>query len=87
MTIQELIETLSNFDPDWLVVIAGYRSGYNDVIKVKPVKIQLNVNPQWYCGAYTLARPNCPDATKHHAIYLGGYNPNVPTDLTDQYAP
>jgi hypothetical protein len=52
MTIAELIEALSQFDPSTLVVVSGYEGGYNDVVSVTKASIQLNVNHSWFYGAH-----------------------------------
>jgi len=52
MTIAELIEALSQFDPSTPIVVSGYEGGYNDVIKVTKTSIQLNVNRLWFYGAH-----------------------------------
>lgn len=81
MTIQELIDALSKFDPNTPVVVRGYEGGYNDVTFVKKESIQLNVNKQDYYGAHGLTDeqyepiPNVPFV---NVVYLGGYNHNSP---------
>lgn len=76
MTIQELIETLAQFDPQTPVVVSGYEGGYNDISIVKPLNIQLNVNDKHYYGAHHCVKgtlvPNIPLTP---VIYLGGLNP------------
>ena len=52
MTIKELIETLSQFEPDTPVVVGGYEGGYNDISLVTPKTMQLNVNDKHYYGAH-----------------------------------
>ncbi|MDX2213086.1 MAG: hypothetical protein SFY66_07335 [Oculatellaceae cyanobacterium bins.114] len=44
MNIRELIETLSQFDPDMRVVVAGYEGGFNDITQIQPCEIRLNVH-------------------------------------------
>lgn len=52
MTIQELCDRLSQFPPDTPVVVKGYEGGFNDVIQIEPLEIQLNVNTIWFYGAH-----------------------------------
>ena len=51
MTIQELCDRLSQFPPDTPVVVRGYEGGFNDVLKVEAVEMQLNEH--WYYGAHS----------------------------------
>jgi hypothetical protein len=54
MTIQELCDRLSQFPTDTPVVVRGYEGGFNDVLNVEAVEIQLNVNAEhWYYGAHS----------------------------------
>jgi hypothetical protein len=54
MTIQELCDRLSKFPPDTQVVVRGYEGGFNDVLNVEVVEMQLNVNAEhWYYGAHS----------------------------------
>jgi hypothetical protein len=52
MTVKELIEKLSQFEPDTPVVVKGYECGFNDVQGVELLAMQLNVNTIWYYGAH-----------------------------------
>jgi hypothetical protein len=77
MTIAELIAALSQFDPSTPVVARGYEGGYNNVMQVEPIEIQLNVNRIWYYGAHGRnddqlePLPNVPTT---QVIYLHSYN-------------
>jgi hypothetical protein len=54
MTTQELCDRLSQFPPDTPVVVRGYEGGFNDVLNVEAVEMQLNVNAEhWYYGAHS----------------------------------
>lgn len=78
MTIKELIEALSKFNPDTPVVVRGYEGGYNDVTIVKAESIQLNVNKQHYYGAHGCTDEQyepVPDVPVVEVVYLGGFNP------------
>ncbi|MFW6296572.1 MAG: hypothetical protein ACOC04_05215 [Halothece sp.] len=81
MTIQELIEILKQFNPNTLVVVAGYHHGYNDISKIQPINIELNVNQSWDSGAHSLA--NFTASNPISAVFLGGYNNNIPNALDD----
>ena len=77
MSIKELIEALSKFDPDTPVVVRGYEGGYNDITIVKAESIQLNVNKQHYYGAHCLTDEQyepVPDVPFVDVVYLGGFN-------------
>ena len=52
MTVQELIEKLTQFPPNTPVVVRGYESGFNDIHSVTEEDIQLGVNTIWYYGAH-----------------------------------
>ncbi len=55
MTVKQLIESLSNIqDQDIKVMVTGYEGGYNDIVNINPVPIDiaLNVNDQWYYGPH-----------------------------------
>ena len=78
MTIQELIKTLSQYDPNTPVVISGYEGGYNDISIIQEKTMQLNVNNKDYYGAHGCVKglivPNKPMVK---VIYLEGINPNA----------
>jgi len=76
MTVAELIEALSQFDPATPVVVRGYEGGYNDVSSVEPLMMQLNVNDKWYQGAHGCVKGLIvPDKPMTQVVYLGGFNP------------
>jgi hypothetical protein len=77
VTIKELIETLSKFDPDTPVVIRGYEGGYNDVSIVQTLTMQLNVNEKHHhYGAHDCVKGLIvPDKPMTDVIYLGDFNP------------
>jgi hypothetical protein len=77
MTVQELIEALSKFDPNTPVVVRGYEGGYNDIQSIQPLSIQLNVNNTWYYGAHSTndGQPEpLPDIPMTSVVYLHGDN-------------
>jgi hypothetical protein len=77
MTIAELIEALSQFDPSTPVVVSGYEGGYNDIMEVKKTEIQLNVNRMWFYGAHGRndhQLESLPDVPMTQVVYLHSYN-------------
>lgn len=77
MTIQELIAALSQFDPSTPVVVRGYESGYNDIMAIKEIEIQLNVNQIFYYGAHGTNdhQPELiPSVPLTPVVYLHSYN-------------
>jgi hypothetical protein len=77
MTTQQLLEMLSQFDPDTPVVIQGYEAGYNSISIIEQKSIQMNVNSEHFYGAHgpTDHQPEpVPNVPFIDVIYLGGYN-------------
>jgi hypothetical protein len=87
MTIQELVEALSNFPPDTPVVVRGYEGGFNDIRDVVALDIQLNVNTIWYYGAHgpntDISQP-VPDIPFTNVVYLHSYNHITEEDWHDK---
>lgn len=52
MTKAELIEMMSEYPDETMVVIPGYESGLSDVMHVEDVKLKLNVNIAWFYGPH-----------------------------------
>ena len=77
MTAQELIQHLQTLPPDTKIVVRGYEDGYNDVLKLKPVKIKLKPNAYIWEGEYE----NSTDEDAIDAIDLYGENNNPKDDL------
>jgi len=77
MTAQELIIHLKTLPPDTKVVVRGYEDGYNDILKVRTVKIKPNENSNWYDGEYI----DNVDFDAIEAIDLFGENENPKDDL------
>jgi hypothetical protein len=72
MTASELIKLLQEFPPDTKIVVRGYEDGYNDILKLRQVKIKYNPDASWYYGEYS-------DSEKADAIFaidLFGENSN-----------
>jgi len=44
MTIAELIQTLSQYDPDLPVVVKGYEGGFNDVSVTQEITLECNIS-------------------------------------------
>ena len=77
MTAQELIKHLQAMPPQTKIVVRGYEDGYNDILKLKPVKIKPKADAHWYDGEYE----NSDDADAIDAIDLYGENQNPKDDL------
>ena len=54
MKVKELIEKLSQLDPELMVVVAGYEGGVDEMDKFELCNIELNVNTQWYYGKHEI---------------------------------
>jgi hypothetical protein len=52
MNVKELIEKLSHFDPELMVIVSGYEGGVDEVNNVGKVNVKLNVNTEWYYGKH-----------------------------------
>jgi len=52
MKVKELIEVLSQLDPELMVVVRGYEGGVNEVDQCDVYDIELNVNTAWYYGKH-----------------------------------
>jgi hypothetical protein len=77
MTVKELIEQLSQFEPDTPVVVKGYEAGFNDVYEVELLSIQLNTNTIWYYGAHGTnddQQSVLPDVPMSNVVYLHSCN-------------
>lgn len=77
MTAQELIQHLQTLPPNTKVVVRGYEDGYNDILKLKEVKIKPKTDAYWYDGEYEQST----DADAIDAIDLYGDNQNPKDDL------
>jgi hypothetical protein len=54
MKIKELIEQLKKYDPEMLVVVRGYESGWDDIDIIKEqILIEWEYNDSWYEGKYS----------------------------------
>ena len=77
MTASELIKQLQTLPPDTKIVISGYEDGYNDILKLKPVRIKPKPDAEWYLGVYE----DSADADAIDAVDLFGENTNPKDDL------
>ena len=66
MNVKELIEQLQTMPPDTMLVVDGYEDGVNNVKTVNLIKINLNVNEEWYYGAHEIDENGDTDA-----VYIG----------------
>ena len=77
MTIAELIQKLSEYDPNLPVVIKGYEGGYNDLTITEEICLELNVNTKNWYGAHEKISDNAAsDKQTCKALRLAGLNPN-----------
>ena len=72
MTASELIRLLQEFSPDTIIVVRGYEVGYNDILKLRQVKIKYNPDAAWYYGIYS----DSEEADAILAVDPFGENPN-----------
>lgn len=77
MTAQQLIQQLQTLAHNTKIVVRGYEDGYNDILKLKEVKIKLNPNAYRWLGEYEDSQ----DADAITAIDLYGENQNPKDDL------
>ena len=66
MTKAELIEALSEYPDDTMVVVSGYEGGRKDVTEVDQIKLKLNANVAWYYGPHEEEEDGDTDAIYLH---------------------
>ena len=66
MNVKQLIEQLQQFDPETMAVVAGYEGGYNEISEADTIRLNLNVNNEWYYGKH-----ECDNNGECHAICIG----------------
>jgi len=71
MKVKELIEVLSQLDPELMVVVHGYEGGVNEVDKCELRDIELNVNTAWYYGKHEILLDNDKPTNKDSTIVKG----------------
>lgn len=52
MKVKDLIENLSKFDPETMVVVSGYEGGYTEKLGVCESELSLNVRDELYYGVH-----------------------------------
>lgn len=74
MKVKELIETLSQLDPELMVVIGGYEGGVDEVSRYELCNIELNVNDDWFYGKHEVLsdkdKPENKDSTTVKGVQL-----------------
>jgi len=71
MKVKELIEVLSQLDPELMVVVAGYEGGVDEVDKSELCDIELNVNDEWYYGKHEMLAEGDKPRNKDSTIVKG----------------
>ena len=71
MKVKELIELLSQLDPELMVVKSGYEGGVNEIKKYKLCDIELNVNTDWYYGKHEVLEKGDEPQNKDSTIVKG----------------
>ena len=71
MKVKELIEALSQLDPELMVVVAGYEGGVDEIDKFEMCDIELNVNTEWYYGKHEVLEKGEEPQNKDSTIVKG----------------
>ena len=71
MKVKELIELLSQMNPELLVVVAGYEGGVDEIDKFEMCDIELNVNTAWYYGKHEILAEGDKPTNKDSTIVRG----------------
>jgi hypothetical protein len=71
MKVKELIETLSQLDPELMVVVAGYEGGVDEMDKYELCDVELNVNTEWYYGKHEILSNKDKPRNKDSTIVKG----------------
>ena len=71
MKVKELIELLSQLDPELMVVRSGYEGGVDEIKKIKIYDIELNVNTEWYYGKHEVLQKGDEPQNKDSTIVKG----------------
>ena len=66
MNVKQLIKQLQKFDPETMAVVAGYEGGYNEISKAGAIRLNLNVNKEWFYGKHKQDNNG-----ECHAIHIG----------------
>lgn len=75
MRVRELIEQLQKFDPEQIIVVDGYESGYDEVKKIEYITglsywPKLHGDKHWYDGEYQKVKSLGIEPDNISAIYL-----------------
>jgi len=75
MKVKELIEQLQKFDPEQIVVVDGYESGYDEVKEIQYIAglsywARNNGDKHWYDGEYQKVEHMGIEPDNINAIYL-----------------
>ena len=71
MKVKELIETLSQLDPELMVAIIGYEGGVDEMDKYELCDVELNVNTEWYYGKHEILEKGEEPKNKDSTIVKG----------------
>ena len=71
MKVKELIEALSQLDPELMVVVAGYEGGVDEIDKFEMCDIELDVNTEWYYGKHEVLEKGEEPQNKDSTIVKG----------------
>ncbi len=71
MKVKKLIETLSQLDPELMVVVAGYEGGVDEMNKYELCDVELNVNDDWYYGKHDILENGEKPTNKDSTIVKG----------------
>jgi len=77
MTAHDLIQQLQTLASETKVVVRGYEDGYNDILKLRPVKKKLSEVQEWYYGEYDVST----EVDAMDAVELFGDTKNEKNDL------
>jgi hypothetical protein len=69
MNVKQLIEKLSTYDPETMVIIGGYEGGVDEAHQAGEVKIKLDVYTEWYYGKHEVTDRD-DDPFDCEAIYI-----------------
>ena len=52
LTVEELIKTLSSYDPNIRVLVEGYEGGFSDILDVRKVNVAFDVHKEDWLGPH-----------------------------------
>ena len=73
MKVKELIQKLSIFDPEMRVVLDGYECGYDEVEKIRMIRITPNPSPKDWEGEFDFVIVD--DERRYEQVELALYLP------------